>query len=81
LGLSGIPLAKLNSKVGCYIILLRNLAPKQGLCNGLRMVLTRFTNCVLEVQLLSGPHAGKHAFISHISLTPSSIELQFHFTR
>ncbi|KAG0588920.1 hypothetical protein KC19_2G278400 [Ceratodon purpureus] len=60
LDLSGIPLSKLDLKIGCPIILLRNLAPKQGLCNGARMVLTRFSHRVLEARLLFGPHAGEH---------------------
>ncbi|KAG0618503.1 hypothetical protein M758_4G069300 [Ceratodon purpureus] len=52
LDLSGISLAKLDLKIGCPIILLRNLAPKQGLCNGARMVLTRFLHRILEARLL-----------------------------
>ena len=81
LDLSGIPLAKLDLKIGCPIILLRNLAPKQGLCNGARMVLTRFSHRVLEARLLFGPYAGEHVLIPRISLTPSSTALPFHFTR
>ncbi|KAG0582693.1 hypothetical protein KC19_3G077700 [Ceratodon purpureus] len=81
LDLSGIPLSKLDLKIGCPIILLRNLAPKQGLCNGARMVLTRFLHRVLEARLLFGPHAGEHVFIPRISLTPSSTALPFHFSR
>ena len=81
LDLSGIPLAKLDLKIGCPIILLRNLAPKQGLCNRARMVLTRFSHRVLEARLFFGPHAGEHVFIPRISLTSSSTALPFHFTR
>ncbi|KAG0560756.1 hypothetical protein KC19_9G010700 [Ceratodon purpureus] len=81
LDLSGIPLSKLDLKIGCPIILLRNLAPKQGLCNGARMVLTRFSHRVLEARLLFGPHAGEHVFIPRISLTLSSTALPFHFSR
>ncbi|KAG0610723.1 hypothetical protein M758_7G086700 [Ceratodon purpureus] len=81
LDLSGIPLSKLDLKIGCPIILLRNLAPKQGLCNGARMFFTRFSHRVLEARLLFGPHAGKHVFIPRISLTPSSTTLPFHFSR
>ncbi|KAG0586650.1 hypothetical protein KC19_2G106400, partial [Ceratodon purpureus] len=80
LDLSSIPLSKLDLKIGCPIILLQNLAPKQGLCNGARMVLTRFSHGVLEARLLFGPHAGEHVFIPRISLTPSTA-LPFHFSR
>lgn len=35
---SSLPPGELNLKIGCPIILLQNLAPSQGLCNGTRMV-------------------------------------------
>ncbi|KAF7334120.1 ATP-dependent DNA helicase [Mycena venus] len=35
---SGLALGELSLKVGCPIILLRNLAPSAGLCNGTRLV-------------------------------------------
>ncbi|CAG8677097.1 11327_t:CDS:2, partial [Cetraspora pellucida] len=34
---SGMPPSKLNLKIGCPIMLLRNLASSQGLCNGSRL--------------------------------------------
>lgn len=37
---SGCPPHDLQLKVGCPVILLRNLNPKRGLCNGTRMVVT-----------------------------------------
>ncbi|KAG5531642.1 hypothetical protein RHGRI_026310 [Rhododendron griersonianum] len=38
---TGLPPFKLELKVGCPIILLRNIAPKDGLCNGTRMMVVR----------------------------------------
>jgi len=35
---SGLPPALLCLKVGCLVILLKNLDPEEGLCNGTRMV-------------------------------------------
>jgi PIF1-like helicase len=37
---AGLPPAQLHLKVGAPVILLRNLYPKHGLCNGTRMVVT-----------------------------------------
>ncbi|KAL7265031.1 hypothetical protein ACSBR1_002893 [Camellia fascicularis] len=37
----GLPTFKLELKVGCPIILLRNIAPKDGLCNGTRLMVNR----------------------------------------
>ena len=37
LSLSRLPSAQLRLKLGVAVILLRNLDPKQGLCNGIRL--------------------------------------------
>ena len=51
---SGFPLAQLKLKIGCPIIILRNLQPREGVCNGTRGILTGAKPCVLEVRLFSG---------------------------
>jgi len=43
-------------------MILRNLDPRNGVCNGTRGIVTRCRNRVLEVELLSGDHAGKKGF-------------------
>lgn len=69
---SGLPLGKLKVKIGCPLMLLRNLDPSEGLCNGTRLRLQRTTNRVLECRILGGNHAGKIAFVPRISLSPST---------
>ena len=78
---TGIPPFKLELKVGCPIILLRNIAPKDGLCNGTRMMVVRCGSRIIEVKILTGEKFGKLAFIPRISLTPSSSDFPFHMTR
>ena len=78
---SGLPPFKLELKVHCPIMLLRNIAPKDGLCNGTRLMVVRCANRVIEAQILNGDKAGNLVFIPRISLTPSSSELAFHMTR
>ena len=51
---SGFPPALLKLKLGAPIIVLRNLQPKQGVCNGARGIVTRLSRRVLEVRLLNG---------------------------
>ena len=58
-------------------MLLRNLDPSNGLCNGTRMVLLAIRPHVLECRVLSGKHKGNMVFIPRITLTPSSEELPF----
>jgi hypothetical protein len=78
---SGLPLAKMELKIGCPIILLRNLDAKHGVCNGSRGILTNFRNRVLEVQLLTGEHARQRIFIPRISNQPNDEQVAFKFTR
>ena len=62
-------------------MLLRNIAPGQGLCNGSCLVVMRLTDRVIEAQILCGDHAGELAFIPHLTLNPSTSELPFIFKR
>ncbi|EAU86521.2 transcriptional factor B3 [Coprinopsis cinerea okayama7 len=68
---SGLPPGELSMKLGSPLILLRNLSPKHGLCNGTRMVVTRMSDRVLEVQIIGGECNGDRVFIPRISLIPS----------
>jgi hypothetical protein len=76
---SSLPLAELRVKIGCPLILLRNLAAAHGLCNGSRMTLLQKTDRVLQVLLIGGDHDGEMAFIPRISLTPSTSATTFAF--
>lgn len=70
---SSLPPGELRLKIGCPIILLRNLSPSNGLCNGTRAIVTRISSRVLEVRIIGGGHDGNTALIPRISLTPTSI--------
>lgn len=78
---SGLPLATLKLKLGCPIMILRNLDPTAGLCNGTRAIVTHFRTRVLQVRILGGEHAGQTAFIPRITLTPSNLDLPFALER
>ena len=78
---SGLPLAKLKVKLGCPLIILWNLEPSEGVCNGSRGVVTRMSNRVLEVRLLTGEHAGRTTFIPRLTIIPSETQVPFEFCR
>jgi ATP-dependent exoDNAse (exonuclease V) alpha subunit len=78
---SGLPLAKLELKEGCPVMILHNLDAAHGVCNGSRGILTRCRNRVLEVQLLNGEHAGTKVFIPRIANQPTEDQVAFKFTR
>ncbi|KXN89048.1 hypothetical protein AN958_06399 [Leucoagaricus sp. SymC.cos] len=74
LNVSGLPLAKLVLKVGCPIMLLRNLDPSQGLCNGTWMRVLAIHSRVLHCKIISGDarFANKEVMIPRIQLSPSA---------
>ncbi|KAF8751723.1 Helitron helicase-like domain at N-terminus, partial [Rhizoctonia solani] len=74
-----IPLSDLELKEGCPVMILRNLARSQGVCNGTRGIVTRIGSRVLELRLLTGSEAGNTVFIPRISLTPPETEFGFNF--
>jgi len=79
---SNLPPGELNLKVGAPVILLRNLAPSRGLCNGTRMIITRMKDRVLEARLIGGEHDGEIVMIPRISMVPTmSAEFTFRFKR
>ena len=76
-----LPLAKLKLKIGCPMMVLKNLNAANEVCNGSRGVLTRYNNRVLEVRLLTGDHAKQTVFIPRVANQPGEDENAFRFTR
>jgi hypothetical protein len=78
---NGLPPHKLDLKKHCLLMLLRNLSPKNGLCNGTKLMLNSTTRFVLDVTILTGTFVGTTALIPRISLTPSDNIYPFEMTR
>ena len=76
-----LPLAKLKLKIGCPVMVLKNLDVANGVCNGSRGILTRCSNKVLEVRLLTEDHAGQTVFIPKVFNQPGEDENACKFTR
>jgi hypothetical protein len=71
INVSGLPLSKLTLKIGCPLMIIRNLDPSHGICNGTRAILRRATCRVLDVEIVGGDHNGERAFIPRLNLSTS----------
>ncbi|XP_059638985.1 uncharacterized protein LOC132281285 [Cornus florida] len=79
---NGLPPYKLTLKVDCPIMLLRNLDPTNGLCNGTRLICRGTKANVINAEISHGQHARKQVLILRIPLCPAENEATpFHFTR
>uniref|UniRef100_A0A8I6XZN3 ATP-dependent DNA helicase n=1 Tax=Hordeum vulgare subsp. vulgare TaxID=112509 RepID=A0A8I6XZN3_HORVV len=79
---NGLPPHVLRLKVNCPVILLRNLDPYNGLCNGTRLMIRAFQDNAIDAEIVGGQHAGKRVFIPRIPMSPSEdISLPFKLKR
>ena len=69
---SGMPLHKLDLKVGATVILLRNLNPKKGLCNGTRLIIRDMQRHVLAAEIIANQYQGQYVLIPRITLAPKT---------
>ena len=68
---NGLPPHILKLKLGCPVILLRNIDPANGLCNGTRLVVQGFRRNTIDAKIMVGQHAVKRVFLPRIPLCPS----------
>lgn len=73
--ISGISPHKLSLKKGTIVMLIRNLNPKKGLCNGTRLVVKGMHQRFIECEIVSQSHKGATVFLPRIDLTPSDVSL------
>jgi ATP-dependent DNA helicase PIF1 len=81
LEVSGMPSHKLSLKIGAPVILLRNLDPSTGLCNGTHLIVRRFMMRVVEAEIITCKWASNVAFILCIKFISDNNGLPFTFAR
>ena len=81
LRITGLPLHEIKVKVGCVLMLLRNLDPKNGLCNGTRFVLTRIHDHMLEGVIITGDFITQRVLVPRITLQLSDSRFPFTLRR
>ena len=78
---SGLPPHELKLMENCPVMLLRNMNPNAGLCNGTRMLITQMGEKVLKCKLLTGERKGKEVLIPKITLTSGEGDFPFKLYR
>jgi ATP-dependent DNA helicase PIF1 len=74
---NGITNHELELKMGVPILLLRNFNQSIGLCNGMRLIVKRLSQRVIEVEIITGNNVGKRVFIPCIIMSPFGIDWPF----
>ena len=78
----GLPLHELRLKPNMPIVLLRNLNPTRGLCNGTRLLVVEVINGrVLKAKILTGTHCGDTVMLPRIRLSADAGEFPFQWSR
>ena len=78
---SGMPPHQLKIKVGCPVMLLRNLQPQQGHCNGTKYIVTVLHDNIIEAVVAGGSYKGNKLFIPRIPIKPTDGTFPFDMTR
>ena len=79
---SGLPIHRLFIKPGMPLMLMRNLNPKKGLCNGTRLIFQKLLkNHLLECKIVGGEYGNRIVLIPRITLQPKDKEFPFEWSR
>ena len=78
---NGVPSHQLALKVGTPVMLLRNISPSMGLCNGTRLIITQLSSKVIQAQIITGSNIGNQVFIPRIIFPINEIRCPFTIKR
>ncbi|XP_061355062.1 uncharacterized protein LOC133299610 [Gastrolobium bilobum] len=78
---SGIPDHKLTLKVKVPVMLLRNIDQSRCLCNGMRLLITKSGNHVVEAIVLTGNNIGDTVLIPRMKISPSGHTFPIQYSR
>ncbi|KAG5584303.1 hypothetical protein H5410_044737 [Solanum commersonii] len=73
---ANLPPYRLTLKKNCPVILLRNLNPTEGLCNGTRLICHDFKSHVISATIFSGDFKNKHFYMKEMTEMTYLLRLQ-----
>lgn len=62
-------------------MILRNIDPTEGLCNGTRLQIVQMAKHILQAKIITGKRAGETVFLHRILIEPSDTKLPFKMRR
>ena len=71
----------LSCKVGATIILLLNINPKKGLCNGTRLIVWDLQRHVICAEIITSEHRGQYVMLPKIALSSQDSALPVNIVR
>ncbi|XP_035541237.1 uncharacterized protein LOC118344509 [Juglans regia] len=73
---NGLPPHELLLKKNCSIMLLRNVNPSEGLCNGTRLICRNFERNIIDAEIAVGHHTGKRGNRLQATIFGKDIDLR-----
>ena len=77
LSINGFPNHCLELKEGMPIMLLRNINPALGMCNGTRLIILHLGERIIEAKIITGSNVGSKVLIPRIVLTSDDSKWPF----
>eukprot|EP00794_Sanderia_malayensis_P014510 gene14510-biopygen11614 len=77
----GMPLHSLQLKVGTTIILLRNIEPAKGLCNGTRLIVRDLKQHIITAEIITTQNKGQYVMLPRITMTCQDSSLPISMAR
>ncbi|KAF8080929.1 hypothetical protein N665_0914s0016 [Sinapis alba] len=78
---SGVPNHSLRLRIGTPVMLLRNIDPNEGLCNGTRLQIIQLANQILQAKVITGTKVGEKVWLHRLLLSPTDSKLPFKMRR